>query len=315
MSTKQSAEPLITVLGPTATGKTKVAVRIASAYDGEIISADSRQIFRKMDIGTGKDLADYVCNGQKIPFHLIDIEDAGVEYNVFRYQQSAFDAIKNVRERGKRAVLCGGSGMYIESVLKGYRLFPVPENPELRELLEERSDNELTQTLASYKSLHNDTDTSERPRLIRAIEIEEYYATHPELSERVQPMPACIIGLRGDRDLIRNRITQRLHSRLQEGMIDEVRNILNDGVSPQRLIRYGLEYKYVTKHILGELSYAEMFEQLNVAIHQFSKRQMTWFRRMERMGFTINWIDIALSDEEKNRQTDEILSKYEINRE
>lgn len=292
-------EPIITVLGPTATGKTKVAVRLAAELNGEIVSADSRQIYRRMDIGTGKDLSDYSYEGQDIPFHLIDIEEPGVEYNVFRYQQAAFDAMRLIKERGKRIVLCGGSGMYIEAILRGYRLFLVPENDELRERLSSMTDDELTKILASYKSLHNDTDTSERDRLVRAIEIEDYYKNHPELNERVQPVESCIIGLRGDRDLIRSRITDRLHARLEEGMVDEVKSLIDSGVDPKRLIRYGLEYKFVTKFILGELEYSEMVELLNTAIHQFSKRQMTWFRRMERMGFNIHWVDVSLSDDDK----------------
>lgn len=292
-------EPIITVLGPTATGKTKVAVRLAAELNGEIVSADSRQIYRRMDIGTGKDLSDYSYEGQDIPFHLIDIEEPGVEYNVFRYQQAAFDAMRLIKERGKRIVLCGGSGMYIEAILRGYRLFLVPENDELRERLSSMTDEELTKILASYKSLHNDTDTSERDRLVRAIEIEDYYKNHPELNERVQPVESCIIGLRGDRDLIRSRITDRLHARLEEGMVDEVKSLIDSGVDPKRLIRYGLEYKFVTKFILGELEYSEMVELLNTAIHQFSKRQMTWFRRMERMGFNIHWVDVSLSDDDK----------------
>ncbi len=292
-------EPIITVLGPTATGKTKVAVRLAAKLNGEIVSADSRQIYRRMDIGTGKDLSDYSYEGQDIPFHLIDIEEPGVEYNVFRYQQAAFDAMRLIKERGKRIVLCGGSGMYIEAILRGYRLFLVPVNDELRERLSSMTDEELTKILASYKSLHNDTDTSERDRLVRAIEIEDYYKNHPELNERVQPVESCIIGLRGDRDLIRSRITDRLHARLEEGMVDEVKSLIDSGVDPKRLIRYGLEYKFVTKFILGELEYSEMVELLNTAIHQFSKRQMTWFRRMERMGFNIHWVDVSLSDDDK----------------
>lgn len=292
-------EPIITMLGPTATGKTKVAVRLAAELNGEIVSADSRQIYRRMDIGTGKDLSDYSYEGQDIPFHLIDIEEPGVEYNVFRYQQAAFDAMRLIKERGKRIVLCGGSGMYIEAILRGYRLFLVPENDELRERLSSMTDEELTKILASYKSLHNDTDTSERDRLVRAIEIEDYYKNHPELNERVQPVESCIIGLRGDRDLIRSRITDRLHARLEEGMVDEVKSLIDSGVDPKRLIRYGLEYKFVTKFILGELEYSEMVELLNTAIHQFSKRQMTWFRRMERMGFNIHWVDVSLSDDDK----------------
>jgi len=295
-------EPIITVLGPTATGKTGVAVRIAADLGGEIVSADSRQVFRRMDIGSGKDLSEYQYNGQPIPYHLIDIEEPGVEYNVFRYQQTAYEAMEGIRSRGHRIVLCGGSGMYVEAVLRGYRLFPVPENEPLRKELEPHTDEELTEMLASYKSLHNDTDTSERPRLIRAIEIEDYYAKHPELSERVRPLDSAIIGLCGERDKIRERITRRLQARLQEGMIDEVKSLLDEGVPAERLIRYGLEYKFVTQYLLGELHYGDMVSLLNTAIHQFSKRQMTWFRRMERMGFNIRWVNADLPEEEKFRQ-------------
>ena len=295
-------EPIITVLGPTATGKTGVAVRIAADLGGEIVSADSRQVFRRMDIGSGKDLSEYQYNGQPIPYHLIDIEEPGVEYNVFRYQQTAYEAMEGIRSRGHRIVLCGGSGMYVEAVLRGYRLFLVPENEMLRAELEKHTDEELTEMLASYKSLHNDTDTSERPRLIRAIEIEDYYAKHPELSKRVRPLDSAIIGLCGERDKIRERITRRLQARLQEGMIDEVKALLDEGIPAERLIRYGLEYKFVTQYLMGELHYGDMVSLLNTAIHQFSKRQMTWFRRMERMGFKIRWVNADLPEEEKFRQ-------------
>lgn len=295
-------EPIITVLGPTATGKTGVAVRIAAELGGEIVSADSRQVFRRMDIGSGKDLSEYQYDGQPIPYHLIDIEEPGVEYNVFRYQQAAYEAMEEIRSRSHRIVFCGGSGMYVEAVLRGYRLFPVPENERLRTELEKHTDEELTAMLASYKSLHNDTDTSERLRLVRAIEIEDYYARHPELSERVRPLDSAVIGLCGERDKIRERITRRLQARLQEGMIEEVKSLLDEGVPAERLIRYGLEYKFVTQYLLGELHYGDMVSLLNTAIHQFSKRQMTWFRRMERMGFNIRWVNADLPEEEKFRQ-------------
>ncbi len=295
-------EPIITVLGPTATGKTGVAVRIAAELGGEIVSADSRQVFRRMDIGSGKDLSEYQHDGQTIPYHLIDIEEPGVEYNVFRYQQAAYEAMEEIRSRSHRIVFCGGSGMYVEAVLRGYRLFPVPENERLRTELEKHTDEELTAMLASYKSLHNDTDTSERLRLVRAIEIEDYYARHPELSERVRPLDSAVIGLCGERDKIRERITRRLQARLQEGMIEEVKSLLDEGVPAERLIRYGLEYKFVTQYLLGELHYGDMVSLLNTAIHQFSKRQMTWFRRMERMGFNIRWVNADLPEEEKFRQ-------------
>lgn len=313
MSNNYLQEPIITILGPTATGKTKVAVQVAQHLNGEIISVDSRQIFRRMDIGTGKDLADYSIGEITIPTYLIDIEEPGIEYNVFRYQQAAFDAMQKIRKKNKRIILCGGSGMYIEAILRGYRLFPVPENDELRNTLASKTDFELIDILSSYKSLHNDTDTSERDRLVRAIEIEEHYKNHPELNERVKPIDSCIIGLCGNRDEIRSKITKRLHERLKEGLVDEVQRLINEGIDPQRLIRYGLEYKFVTKYIIGQLSYDDMVEQLNIAIHQFSKRQMTWFRRMERMGFNIHWVDIALPNKEKMNDICSFLSKNGIN--
>lgn len=299
MSIPTSSFPMITILGPTATGKTHVAVRLAAELGGEIVSADSRQIFRRMDIGTGKDLSEYVFNGQKIPYHLVDIEEPGIEYNVFRYQQAAYKAMREIHQRNRVVVFCGGSGMYLEAVLRGYKLFPVPINVDLRRQLEMKDDEVLLGMLASYKSLHNDTDTCEHSRLIRAIEIEEYYCAHPELQEAVTPLPFVIFGLCGDRDLIRNRITQRLRERLDSGMIEEVQHLLNAGVSSHQLIRYGLEYKYITQYLQGVMDYDTMFKLLNTAIHQFSKRQMTWFRRMERMGLLIHWIDVALPEEDK----------------
>lgn len=290
---------IITILGPTATGKTGLATALALRINAEIISADSRQVYRRMDIGTGKDLDDYCLNGTHVPYHLIDIVEPGVEYNVFQYQQLAHQAIQDIESRGRNIILCGGSGMYIEALLKGYKLFPVPDNPALRRQLEQQSDEELTQMLASFKALHNHTDTCERPRLIRAIEIETYYQEHPELMASCQPVSSVIFGLKGDRDLIRSRITQRLHQRLENGMVDEVRQLLDSGVNPNQLIRYGLEYKFLTQYLQNQWDYDTMVQRLNVAIHQFSKRQMTWFRKMEREGFNIHWMDIGLPVEEK----------------
>ncbi|MCQ2269733.1 MAG: tRNA (adenosine(37)-N6)-dimethylallyltransferase MiaA [Bacteroidales bacterium] len=290
---------IITILGPTATGKTSLATALALRINAEIISADSRQVYRRMDIGTGKDLDDYCLNGTNVPYHLIDIVEPGIEYNVFQYQQLAHQAIQDIESRGKNIILCGGSGMYIEALLKGYKLFPVPDNPPLRQQLEQHSDEELTQMLASFKALHNHTDTCERPRLIRAIEIERYYQEHPELMASCQPVSSIIFGLKGDRDLIRSRITQRLHQRLENGMIDEVQQLLDSGVNPNQLIRYGLEYKFLTQYLQHQWDYDTMVQRLNVAIHQFSKRQMTWFRKMEREGFNIHWMDIGLPVEEK----------------
>ncbi len=247
--------PILTILGPTATGKTHIAVRLAAEIGGEIVSADSRQIYRRMDIGTGKDITEYQYNGQNIPFHLIDIEEPGVKYNVYRYQQEAFKVLRDIQQRNKRIVLCGGSGMYIEAVIQGYR-FRFQEDEQI-------------------------------------------------LSD---PVPSILIGLRGERDLIRNRITTRLKTRLEDGMIEEIQGLLNEGIPSETLIRYGLEYKFVTLYLLGKLNYDEMFEKLNVAIHQFSKRQMTWFRRMERMGMDIHWIDVAMPEDDKMETIYQIIA-------
>lgn len=287
------AGQVITVLGPTATGKTRLAVRLARDFNAEIISADSRQVYRGMDIGTGKDLSDYVIDGQQIPYHLIDIVEPGTEYNVAQYQQAAYLAMDDIKSRGREVLICGGSGMYVEALLGGYRLSPIERDEKLRAELEAKSDEELTELLASFHPLHNHTDTCERERLLKAVEIECYYAQHPEWKERVREIPSVIIGTTGDRDLVRAKITARLRQRLEEGMIDEVDTLIKNGASVKQLLKYGLEYKFVTLFLLGELSKEEMFEKLNIAIHQFSKRQMTWFRRMERQGFVIHWVDVA----------------------
>lgn len=290
---------LITILGPTASGKTPLAAALASRLDSEIISADSRQVYRGMDLGTGKDLADYTVAGKTIPYHLIDIVDPGYKYNVFEYQRDFLQAYQSVRERGKLPILCGGTGLYLEAVLKGYRLIPVPENPELRDRLSDKSLDELTRILSSYKKLHNSTDVDTVKRAIRAIEIEEYYLTQ-DVEERSFPtINSLIIGVDIDRELRREKITRRLKQRLDEGMVDEVRQLIAGGVSPDDLIYYGLEYKYLTLYAIGELTFEEMFHQLEIAIHQFAKRQMTWFRGMERRGFTIHWIDASLPMEQK----------------
>lgn len=249
-------KPIITILGPTATGKTHVAVRLTAELGGEIVSADSRQVYRRMDIGTGKDIREYEYNGVPVPYHLIDIVEPGVKYNVFQYQQAAFRAIQDIQQRDKQVVLCGGSGMYIEAVLQGYR-FKFQDEGQIFS----------------------------------------------------DPVNSILFGLRGDRDLIRTRITQRLEARLQEGMVEEIQSLLNEGVEAEKLIRYGLEYKFVTLYLLGEISYNEMFTQLNTAIHQFSKRQMTWFRRMERLSFDIHWIDIALSEDDKMQEIYKVLHR------
>lgn len=290
--------PLITVLGPTASGKTSFACKLAAEFGGEIISADSRQVYRGMDIGTGKDLEDYTVDGHKIPYHLIDIRDAGEQYNIFEYQKDFHKAYQDIILRGVQPILCGGSGLYIESVLKGYKLVEVPVNNDLRDSLKEKSLQELTCILKTYKTLHNTTDVDTVKRAIRAIEIEEYYKKHNEISGE-EPIDSLIIGIDIDRESRRTRITERLKSRLENGMVDEVKGLLASGIEPDALIYYGLEYKYVTQYILGELTYNEMFTLLEIAIHQFAKRQMTWFRGMEKRGFHINWIDYSTADEEK----------------
>lgn len=300
---------LIAILGPTASGKTPFAAALAYELDSEIISADSRQIYRSMDLGTGKDLADYTVNGKAIPYHLIDIAQPGYKYNVFEYQRDFLNSYQEIKEKGKLPILCGGTGMYLESVLKGYKLLPVPENPELRAKYEGKSLEELTEILSKYKKLHNSTDVDTAKRAIRAIEIEEYYASN-NLSHREFPeLNSLIIGVDIDRELRREKITRRLKQRLDEGMVDEVRALLDKGISPEDLIYYGLEYKYLTLYVTGQLSYQEMFGQLEIAIHQFAKRQMTWFRGMERRGFTIHWINATLPTEEKVEYVKKILTK------
>ena len=298
---------LITVLGPTASGKTTFAAALAARLNTEIISADSRQIYRSMDIGTGKDLADYTVNGKTITYHLIDICDPGYKYNVFEYQHDFFRAYETIRKKGKLPILCGGTGMYIEAVLKGYRLLDVPQNPGLRESLKDKSLLELEQILAGYKVLHNKTDVDTAQRAIRAIEIEEYYKNEaPDVNE-YDPINSLIIGIDIDRELRREKISRRLRVRLDEGMVNEVRKIIDSGVKPEDLIYYGLEYKYLTLYIIGKLSYEDMISQLEISIHQFAKRQMTWFRGMERRGSTIHWIDATLPTEEKIEKTLELL--------
>ncbi len=302
---------MLTIIGPTACGKTSFAVRLAKTLDGEIISADSRQVYRRMDIGTGKDLDDYNVDGQHIPYHLIDIAEPGTKYNVYQYQRDFINAYKDIKDRGKLPILCGGTGLYVESVIRGYRMSFVPENKELRDSYEGKSLQELTEILRSYKTLHNKTDVDTAQRAVRAIEIEEFYRTHPEqecTSEEDEERKRIfteiqhsniVIGLAIDRDIRRQRITRRLRQRLDEGMTDEIRGLINEGIPPQDLIYYGLEYKYLTLHVIGQLSFEEMFRQLEIAIHQFAKRQMTWFRGMERRGIHIHWIN-ALDNTDTN---------------
>ncbi len=290
---------LITIIGPTASGKTAFAAALAARLDTEIISGDSRQVYRSMDIGTGKDLADYVVDGKQIPYHLIDICNPGDKYNVFEYQHDFHKAFEEIRKKGKLPILCGGTGMYIESVLRGFKLLDVPQNPALRESLKGKSLAELEQILASYKVLHNKTDVDSAQRAIRAIEIEEFYKTEAPDKREYAPINSLIIGVDIDRELRREKISKRLRARLDEGMVDEVRAILATGVKPEDLIYYGLEYKFLTLYIIGQLTYDEMVSQLEIAIHQFAKRQMTWFRGMERRGLHIHWLDATLPTDEK----------------
>ena len=303
------SERMITILGPTASGKTPLAASLAKEIGGEIISADSRQVYRRMDIGTGKDLEDY----GDIPYHLIDIAEPGTKYNLFQYQQDFFDAYNNIIGRGKIPILCGGTGLYIEAVLKGYQLSPVPQNPELRKRLEDKALDELTQMLVELKqqngsNMHNKTDVDSCQRAIRAIEIETYNLQHPVPRRELPPVDSVIIGVNFDREARRQKITNRLKARLEGGMVDEVRSLLNEGIPAEDLIYYGLEYKFVTEYVTGQTTYDEMFQRLEIAIHQFAKRQMTWFRGMERRGFTIHWIDALQPMEEKVRAIIQILT-------
>lgn len=290
---------LITIIGPTASGKTSFAAALAARIDTEIISGDSRQVYRMMDIGTGKDLEDYTIDGKDIPYHLIDICDPGTKYNVFEYQHDFHSAYDQIKSKGKLPILCGGTGMYIEAVLKGYKLLDVPENKSLRNSLKGRSLAELEQILAGYKTLHNKTDVDSAQRAIRAIEIEEYYKTAAPDSNEYNSINSLILGVDIERELRRKKISQRLRARLDEGMIDEIKAILSTGVLPEDLIYYGLEYKYITLYVTGKISYENMVNELEIAIHQFAKRQMTWFRGMERRGFTIHWINAELPTDEK----------------
>ena len=298
---------LITILGPTASGKTPLAAALAGRLHTEIISADSRQVYRRMDLGTGKDLGDYVVDGCPVPYHLIDVVEPGYKYNVFEYQRDFLKVYGEIRKKGMVPILCGGTGMYLESVLKGYRLLPVPENPELRGRLSSKSLEELTEILASYKKLHNSTDVDTVKRAVRAIEIEEYYKNQKVEAEPFPEIRSLIVGVNISREKRREKITLRLKQRLAEGMVDEVRSLLEEGIRPEDLIYYGLEYKYLTLYVTGQISYDEMFVQLETAIHQFAKRQMTWFRGMERRGFTIHWIEAELPLAEKLKQIEDLL--------
>ena len=300
---------LIVVTGPTATGKTAFAAHLAARIDGEIISADSRQVYRGMDLATGKDRLDYNVDGREIPVHLVDILDPGYEYNVYEFQRDFVVAFKDILARNKYPLLCGGTGLYIESVLKGYRLIQVPENKPLRDRLEGKSMEALRAILNSHKTPHNVTDTVDRKRLIRAIEIQDYYQHHPEIDRSFPAINPIVFGVYFERNQIRSRITDRLKKRLAMGMLDEVNELLQKGLSPGQLKFYGLEYRYLTQHVVGEISYDDMVRLLNTAIHQFAKRQMTWFRKMERGGVAIHWIDGRLPMHQKIEKAMQLLDE------
>ena len=300
---------LITILGPTACGKTEFAAHLAAKLGTEIISADSRQMYRRMDIGTGKDLSEYDIEGQHIPYHLIDIVEPGYKYNLFEYQRDFLIAYNQIHQKGKTPILCGGTGLYIESVLKGYRLSPVPENSELRASLADKSLAELVEILKQYKTLHNVSDLDTVKRAIRAIEIADYYKKTEKEEIPFPEIGSVVIGLEIDRESRRKKITQRLDARLHDGLVEEVKGLIDSGINPEDLIYYGLEYKYVTNYIIGNISYQEMRNQLEIAIHQFAKRQMTWFRGMEKRGIHINWIDTTQPMDKKLKQAIELINK------
>lgn len=298
---------LLVVTGPTASGKTSLAAALALRLNGEIISADSRQIYQKMNLGTGKDYSDYMIGEKKIPYHLIDIADPGYKYNVFEFQRDFINVLNDLRSRDIFPVVCGGSGMYIDSVVSGYRMFEVPPDKVLRASLEKKSLAELTEILSGYKRLHNKTDIDTKKRAIRAIEIERYYSTGKEKQTQFPVTNPLIVGVLYSREKRRERISERLRQRFEEGMIDEVKELLSQGLDPETLIYYGLEYKYITLYITGRLSYDEMYRLLEIAIHQFAKRQMTWFRGMERRGIKIHWLDGELPLENKVEQVIDLL--------
>lgn len=290
---------LLSIIGPTACGKTTLAVRLAGEFGGEVVSADSRQVYKGMDIGTGKDLGEYSWQGKPVPCHLIDVVDAGYKYNVFEYQKDFIKVWEACRDRGVLPILCGGSGLYVEAVLKAYKLLAVPVNEELRESLKDKTLAELTRILGTYKKLHNTTDVDTVKRAVRAIEIEAYYRKYPMEERDFPELHPLIVGVDVDREARRRKITERLHARLQSGMVEEVERLLQSGIAAEDLIYYGLEYKYITLYLTGKLDYRTMTEQLNIAIHRFAKRQMTWFRKMERDGMKIRWIDGELPLEDK----------------
>ncbi|GAB7086485.1 tRNA (adenosine(37)-N6)-dimethylallyltransferase MiaA [Marinifilum fragile] len=299
---------LLVVLGATATGKTSLAVNLAKDFNGEIISADSRQIYRGMDLGTGKDIEEYVVDGVEIPYHLIDIADAGYKYNVFEFQQDFVKAFEDISSRKKLPVVCGGTGMYLEAVLKGYKLIAVPKDQSFRDEMESKSLEELEVILRSYKDLHNNSDLETKKRAIRAIEIERYYAANPQIDMDYPEMNPLLIGIKFDRESRRDRISFRLKERLKSGMVEEVDGLLKSGVSAEDLIYYGLEYKFLTQYVTGQITYDEMYSGLEIAIHQFAKRQMTWFRKMERSGSNIHWLDGYMPLDEKIAKVKELFN-------
>ena len=294
---------LITILGPTACGKTHFAACLSERIGGEIISADSRQVYKRMDLGTGKDYDDYLVNGRTIPSHLIDILEPGEKYNLFEYQKDFLAAFNDITSRGKMPVMCGGTGLYIDAIIKGYRLLPVPPDNKLRKELESKTLEELKHILGKYKKLHNTTDIDTKKRAIRAIEIEEYQHQHPEHSSKLPELDTILIGIRYNREVIKKRITDRLKDRLKKGLIEEVEKLLTGAIKPEQLIYYGLEYKYITLYLTRKIEYDEMFSKLNIAIHQFAKRQMTWFRKMEKEGAVIHWLDEHSSFENRLEKT------------
>ena len=300
---------LITILGPTASGKTSLAVALAADLNTEIISADSRQIYKRMDIGTGKDLEEDKYEDKEIQYHLIDICEPGYKYNLYEYQRDFNVVFQDLRTREKFPILCGGTGLYIETVLKGYSMPQVPENKELREKLKDKTLTELTSILKTYKTLHNTTDVDSCKRAVRAIEIAEFYRNQQPEERKNKPLNSFIVGVDIEREARRRKISERLQMRLNSGMVDEVRALLKEGISPDDLIYYGLEYKYLTEYLIGRLSYVEMVSKLEIAIHQFAKRQMTWFRGMERRGFSIFWLDAFLPLDEKIMKIKEQLKK------
>lgn len=301
---------LVCVIGHTAGGKTAFAAALAEKKGGEIISADSRQVYRQMNIGTGKDLEDYKVKGKKIPYHLIDVVEPGYEYNVYEYQKDFLKVYTDIKKRGNLPLMCGGTGMYIEAILKAYKLINVPPDPELRKSLEKLSQEQLIEKLASYKNLHNTTDITSRKRLFRAIEIEEYYKKQKHSDDLFPELKYILLGIKFDRESRRKRITERLKERLSSGMIEETEALLKSGINSEKLIYYGLEYKYLTLYIQGKFSYEDMFERLNTAIHQFAKRQMTWFRKMEREGFKIHWIDGCEPMERKLERSLKLIDNF-----